>query len=666
VRRYGTISDVAAAAEFPAEPEAAVARWWPAADPDARAVLAALLADGNPTGFEELAAAAALTRPAVRAALLAAGALVRIEGGRATFASEAVRSAVRSLVPLPDRPSARTFARAAYRDAAEQAGVDADRLARAALGFSGGHGVEVTMLDGTAIGFLRRALAMAPADAALRTEVLARLSVATGGLSAPDERLAQSTEAVGSARELGDDHALATALAAHCDAMAGPDYCAERRRLAGQIVAAGERLADPAIQVLGLRLRLVAAAELGETAEIDRCILAVEALTATARRPDLNWYSPLWRAMRAAAAGDVERAHSALDTAAALGEAAGSDNAAVLVTTARWCLACDTQDAAFLRTGLAILDTLPPAPWVGVARALSLAHLGRTAEASRELTAAGPSLLAAEQDSEWLPTLAQVTETVALLGGHPLAEPVYGLLLPYRALFAVEGLGAYLRGSIERYLALVAGPGAADAHRAAADAANVAAGLATLIGRAGPVGTGRPKAATAARFAPDGDGWLLEFAGRSARLHDRKGLHDLRILLERPGEPVPAVALFAGASGAPAQGHLGAVIDARAREAYRRRLAELEDRADAGDAAAGAERDALVAQLTAAYGLGRRERLAGDPAERARSAVTARIRDAIGRIETAHPDLGRHLRLAVHTGRVCVYEPETPHRWLTS
>jgi hypothetical protein len=56
-------------------------------------------------------------------------------------------------------------------------------------------------------------------------------------------------------------------------------------------------------------------------------------------------------------------------------------------------------------------------------------------------------------------------------------------------------------------------------------------------------------------------------------------------------------------------------------------------------------------------------RRAGSPAERARTAVTARIRSGIARIAQVHPELGRHLRASIHTGTVCVYEPETPHRW---
>ncbi|MGH3549393.1 MAG: hypothetical protein ACRDQU_15060 [Pseudonocardiaceae bacterium] len=105
-----------------------------------------------------------------------------------------------------------------------------------------------------------------------------------------------------------------------------------------------------------------------------------------------------------------------------------------------------------------------------------------------------------------------------------------------------------------------------------------------------------------------------------------------------------------------------------------RRLRELEDEANDADAAGdahrsarvAAERDALLTALTAAYGLGGRARRMGSPAERARTAVTTRIRDSIRRIGQADPELGEHLSRSVRTGTFCVYDPSPPVRWSVS
>src|SRR5262249_18713200 len=152
-----------------------------------------------------------------------------------------------------------------------------------------------------------------------------------------------------------------------------------------------------------------------------------------------------------------------------------------------------------------------------------------------------------------------------------------------------------------------------------------------------------------------------------------KGLRDLAVLLAAPGREVAATELAAGPTAGSAVGALGAdpVLDDRARAAYRARLAELDQelaRADAGQdiersARLAAERAALIAELAHATGLGGRPRKLGDAAERARSTVTARIRDAIGRIERVHPQLGRHLRASIRTGTRCAYRPAETMRW---
>ena len=53
-----------------------------------------------------------------------------------------------------------------------------------------------------------------------------------------------------------------------------------------------------------------------------------------------------------------------------------------------------------------------------------------------------------------------------------------------------------------------------------------------------------------------------------------------------------------------------------------------------------------------------------DAVERARKAVTNRIRETVLRIAGVHQALGFHLRNAVHTGTHCTYTPERPTRWV--
>ena len=165
-------------------------------------------------------------------------------------------------------------------------------------------------------------------------------------------------------------------------------------------------------------------------------------------------------------------------------------------------------------------------------------------------------------------------------------------------------------------------------------------------------------------FRREGDYWSVTFEGRSVTVRDLKGMRYLAQLLTRPGREFHVLDLVAAETGQrTALGDAGAVLDDRAKAAYRRRLAEIDDdieRARAlGDAVrevqADSEREFLLRELASAVGLGGRDRRAASASERARSGVTRAIRQAIARIGTHHPELREHLDGAVRTGTYCVY-----------
>ena len=172
----------------------------------------------------------------------------------------------------------------------------------------------------------------------------------------------------------------------------------------------------------------------------------------------------------------------------------------------------------------------------------------------------------------------------------------------------------------------------------------------------------------AGSFVRRGDVFEIDYRGESVTVRATKGLDDLAVLLAVPGRERHCLEL--AGSGVDESG-TGAQLDAEARRAYEDRVRDLQ--ADIDDAEehhdiARAERareelDALVDQLTAALGLGGRDRTTGASAERARSAVTQRIRGSIRKLEAVHPALGRHLRASVRTGQFCSYRPERPTTW---
>ncbi len=183
-------------------------------------------------------------------------------------------------------------------------------------------------------------------------------------------------------------------------------------------------------------------------------------------------------------------------------------------------------------------------------------------------------------------------------------------------------------------------------------------------------------------FRCDGDTRTVSFAGATALVHDLKGFRYIERLLADPDREFHVLDLIAVETGAsnPREGapHRSAdaglpVLDERARQAYQRRLVEVDD--DIADATrmndlgrlelAEHDREYLITELTHAIGLAGRHRLVGSTSERARTSVTRSIRYSLDRLAPHHPALATHLRQNVRTGTYCVYrsDPVASLRW---
>ena len=138
-----------------------------------------------------------------------------------------------------------------------------------------------------------------------------------------------------------------------------------------------------------------------------------------------------------------------------------------------------------------------------------------------------------------------------------------------------------------------------------------------------------------ALFRREGEFWTIAFAGRTCRLRDIKGLRYLAFLLADAGHDVHALELASAAAGLEprsarrtiepglrsATTGLDAPLDARAKDAYRRRLEELDEDLRQAREWSDPERaarieheiDVLTGELARAVGLGGRDRRAPSP-----------------------------------------------------
>jgi hypothetical protein len=191
----------------------------------------------------------------------------------------------------------------------------------------------------------------------------------------------------------------------------------------------------------------------------------------------------------------------------------------------------------------------------------------------------------------------------------------------------------------------------------------------TAVAETGP----RPDPATGVPFTMvrEGEIWALTHAGATFRLKDSLGLQYLARLIADPGREIHVLELAGGRPGgepspvadAPDTGDAGELLDEEARDSYRGRLEDLQEELreaeSFGDTARAArareEIEFLGAELSRAVGLGGRARRAGSAAERARSAVQRRIKNALDRIHESSPTLAALLAKQVKTGNFCSF-----------
>jgi hypothetical protein len=169
----------------------------------------------------------------------------------------------------------------------------------------------------------------------------------------------------------------------------------------------------------------------------------------------------------------------------------------------------------------------------------------------------------------------------------------------------------------------------------------------------------------------------VRFAHADFSVADLVGFRYLEQLMRQPGAEIAAVDLVASEQGVGVLAEKGLpVLDDQARQAYRRRLAEVDEDLAEADAMndlgrkALAERDRafLIAELARAAGLSGRIRTTGGSADRARTSVYRALHYAVDRLADADAPLGEHLRRGVQTGTWCRYVPDplAPVLWQTS
>ncbi|NRB47636.1 MAG: hypothetical protein HRU41_08170 [Saprospiraceae bacterium] len=169
------------------------------------------------------------------------------------------------------------------------------------------------------------------------------------------------------------------------------------------------------------------------------------------------------------------------------------------------------------------------------------------------------------------------------------------------------------------------------------------------------------------QLAKDGELWVARFGGEEVQLKEVKGYHDLVKLLARPYQGIHCTELMNITLIQKGE----EVFDEKAKRSYQQRITALQGAIAEAEFLQQMEQlerlreeyDQLLAHLSQSVGLGGRARKVSGTIEKARTAVTWRIRSAIKRISQVHPALGKHLKISIKTGLVCEYTPEKEINW---
>jgi hypothetical protein len=536
-----------------------------------------------------------------------------------------------------------------------------------------------------------------------RDEILAELEAALRGVSGTDPaREAQLTAAL--ARELqhsvpedrpragplseralelgrraGDPATLAACLLARHDVLWTPGAEDERAEIAREIVAVARAVGDHERHAEGLLLLANALLERGSPAfetALDACLVVLDRLT----QPRHRYVAETRRACVALLRGRLDEAAERVETAAALGDRIREPDTGNVRMSQRLELVRAQAQPEELRA----FATDAVGHWTGApihAHAVAAGFFARAGdlEDARHHVATVVDLgtWRADRSYLWSVFVRELARAAAALDDRPLCRQLLDDLRPLAHSCGVNGAVVAFAGSHAHTAGLLAA--ALDQPDTSCQLLEQASRTYQRLGAPGWLAEVRRELTATQSLAEEppaaasmrrrGAVWHITFKGASATVPNSKGLVDIARLVAAPRTDVHVLNLI---DAADRSGAAGTLTDRQALDAYRKRLADIDSEADEAQryhddarvAHLEGERRALLDELGRVRDVhGRARQFANHPAERARKAVAARVRDAIRKLEPLLPDLADHLARCIVTGTYCRYRQDDTTIW---
>ncbi len=477
-------------------------------------------------------------------------------------------------------------------------------------------------------------------------------------------------------RRTGDDATLLACLLARHDVLWTPGAGDERAAVAQEIVTVALALGDEERHAQGLLLLANALLEQGSPAyeaPLGSCL----SILASLGQPQHRYTATTRRACVALLQGRLDDAEELIEEAAAVGARIREPDTGNVRMSQRLELVRARGRPDELRAFAA--EAI--AHWTGVpvhAHGVAAGFLARAGDvdAARHQIDIVVDLgtWRVERSYLWSVFVREVAQAAIATDDVGLAAQLLEDVAPCAGTCGVNGAVVAFAGSHAHTAGLLAaavGDHAASRLLLAEAAATYrrlgAAGWLDDLGPGPPVPDGAPRRGTATMLRR-GALWQLAFADREVTVPHSKGLADIARLLASPDTDIHVLGLV---DAADRSGSGGDLVDRRTLAAYRQRLSDLDDDIAEAErhhdperrAGAETERQAVLDELgriTRADGQSRV--FSNHPAERARKAVSGRIRDAVRKLRPVLPELADHLERTIVTGTYCRYRADGT-RW---
>ena len=340
---------------------------------------------------------------------------------------------------------------------------DAERLARAAIGNFRGHVLAQPSWHGPVIEQLEAALAMLPEeDSALRSRVLAALSLELYFLfeDSPElqaRRWGAGAQAVGIARRIGDDAALAFALACRHTAIFDPDHLRDRLATATELIEVCGRTGNLELELIGHVHR---ACDLLELTRVDEARHEAELgarLAEELKRPMQRYFVVLLQAVLASLDGRFDESEALADEALNIGLTGGHPDSMVVYATQSAVFGWQHGDTSHLvEAAEQLLEEFADLPAWRAAVALVMAMGGRVDAARAQARFFSDNPAGLDRKSIMTAALCALGEVARILDDHEVATLVYDRLSPYAGLLCVASINVTEMGPISRALGVLA------------------------------------------------------------------------------------------------------------------------------------------------------------------------------------------------------------------